>query len=118
MQHVNLTSEKKDEYYSKKLPEDIPSLLLSSFYVGEKRSVFLKFYNPSDSQVYFWSESFVHSTNSKKHQPYCFVKKKFEVEARRVYLQVIFLNNIHLFFLMPNLLAALLFILFYLLKIN
>ena len=82
MQQVNLTSEKKDEYYLKKLPEDIPSLLLSSFYVGEKKSVFLKFYNPSDSQIYFWSEYFIGNSTSKKHQPYCFVKKKFEGEAK------------------------------------
>ncbi len=84
MQQVNLASDKKDEYYSKKLPEDIPSLLLSSFYVGEKKSVFLKFYNPADSQIYFWSEYFIGNTSSKKHQPYCFVKKKFEVEAKSV----------------------------------
>ena len=53
MQQVNLASDKNDEYYSKKLPENVPSLLLSSFYVGEKKSVFLKFYDPAESQIYF-----------------------------------------------------------------
>ena len=85
MDQTSLVAQKKDEYYLKKIPENVPVLLLSSFYVGEKKSVFLKFYNPSDSQVYFWSEYFFDSRVSKtKHQPYCFVKKEFELDAKRV----------------------------------
>jgi DNA polymerase, archaea type len=84
VQQENIASDNKDDYYSKKLPENLPSLLFSSFYVGEKKSVFLKFYNPTNSQIYFWSEYFLEYTNSKKHQPYCFVKKKFKAEAKSV----------------------------------
>ena len=73
-----------NEYYSKKIPENTPCLLLSSFYIGEKKSVFLKFYNPSDSQVYFWSEYFFNNDSIQKHQPYCYVKKEFASEANRV----------------------------------
>ncbi len=73
-----------NEYYSKKIPENTPCLLLSSFYIGEKKSVFLKFYNPSDSQVYFWSEYFFNNDSIQKHQPYCYVKKEFASEANKV----------------------------------
>lgn len=66
------------------IPENVPCLLLSSFYVGEKKSVFLKFYNPSDSQVYFWSEYFLQGNANNKHQPYCYVKKEFASEANRI----------------------------------
>lgn len=80
-----LTSRKRgEEYYLKKIPEHVPCLLLSSFYVGEKKSVFLKFYNPSDFQVYFWSEYFLQGDTNNKHQPYCYVKKEFASEATRV----------------------------------
>ncbi len=80
-----LSKEKREEeYYLKKIPENAPCLLLSSFYIGEKKSVFLKFYNPSDFQVYFWSEYFLSNNNTKRHQPYCFVKKEFAPEAKRV----------------------------------
>ena len=80
-----LTSAKRgEEYYLKKIPENIPCLLLSSFYVGEKKSVFLKFYNPSDFQIYFWSEYFSQGNPNNKHQPYCYVKKEFASEANRV----------------------------------
>jgi DNA polymerase, archaea type len=54
-----LPSDNLQNYYLKKLPENIPSLLLSAVYIGEKKSVFLKFYNPEDSQIYFWSEYFI-----------------------------------------------------------
>ena len=82
---LKVTSEKRGEgYYSEIIPENVPCLLLSSFYVGEKKSVFLKFYNPSDFQVYFWSEYFLHGDAKNKHQPYCYVKKEFESEARQV----------------------------------
>lgn len=81
---MNLSSDKKNEYFLKKLPEGVPSLLLSSFYIGDKKSVFLKFYNPEDSQIYFWSEYFFENVNSKKHQPYCFVKEKFASEAKKI----------------------------------
>jgi DNA polymerase I len=74
-------SQNEVEYYLRKVPENVPVLLLSSFYVGEKKSVFLKFYNPDDSQVYYWSEYFYGSNNSERHQPYCYVKKEFELEA-------------------------------------
>ncbi|VFJ12328.1 DNA polymerase [Candidatus Nitrosocosmicus franklandus] len=66
------------------IPENMPCLLLSSFYVGEKKSVFLKFYNPSDSQVYFWSEYFLQGNANNKHQPYCYVKKEFASEVNRI----------------------------------
>src|SRR5690606_33744734 len=45
---------------------------------------FLKFYNPSDSQVYFWSEYFFNNDSIQKHQPYCYVKKEFASEANKV----------------------------------
>ncbi len=70
-------------YYMKKLPENTPSLLLSSFYIGEKRAVFLKFYNPEDSEIYFWSEYFI-DNQSNKHQPYCYVKEIYEEQAKLV----------------------------------
>jgi len=70
-------------YYMKKLPENTPSLLLSSFYIGEKRAVFLKFYNPEDSEIYFWSEYFI-DNQSNKHQPYCFVKEDYADQAKLV----------------------------------
>ena len=78
-----LTLEEEQNYYLKKIPENIPSLLISAFYIGEKRSVFLKFYNPDDSQVYFWSEYFINN-DGKKHQPYCFVKEIYATEANAV----------------------------------
>lgn len=74
--------QKQQNYYLKKLPENIPSLLLSSMYVGEKRSVFLKFYNPEDSQIYFWSEYFIETGNQTKHQPYCFVKEMYADQVK------------------------------------
>ena len=78
-----LTLEEEQNYYLKKIPENIPSLLISAFYIGEKKSVFLKFYNPDDSQVYFWSEYFINN-DRKKHQPYCFVKEIYAAEAKTV----------------------------------
>ena len=75
-----LPLEKQPEYYLKKLPENTPSLLISSIYIGEKKAVFLKFYNPDDSQIYFWSEFFI-TNNENKHQPYCFVKEPFFDQA-------------------------------------
>src|ERR687889_2851464 len=78
-----LTLDVEQNYYLKKIPENTPSLLISAFYIGEKRSVFLKFYNPDDTQVYFWSEYFVNS-DEKKHQPYCFVKENYASEAKAV----------------------------------
>jgi DNA polymerase, archaea type len=79
----DLPLEEKNEYYQKKLPENTPSLLLSSFYIGEKKSVFLKFYNPEDSQIYFWSEYFV-ETHTNKHQPYCFVKELYADQVKSI----------------------------------
>ena len=80
-----MTSGKRgEEYYSKIIPENVPCLLLSSFYVGEKKSVFLKFYNPADFQIYFWSEYFLQGNANNKHQPYCYVKKEFASEANQV----------------------------------
>src|SRR6478752_609708 len=78
-----LTLEEEQNYYLKKIPENTPSLLISAFYIGEKRSVFLKFYNPDDSQVYFWSEYFINN-DGKKHQPYCFVKEIYATEVNAV----------------------------------
>ena len=77
----DLSLEEKNNYYQKKLPENVPSLLLSSVYIGEKKSVFLKFYNPEDSQIYFWSESFIEN-HVNKHQPYCFVKELYADQVR------------------------------------
>src|SRR5919107_3218539 len=74
----------QQNYYLKKLPENIPSLLLSSVYIGEKRSVFLKFYNPEDSQIYFWSEYFFENSNQNKHQPYCFVKEMYSDQVQSI----------------------------------
>src|SRR5919112_1685507 len=79
----DLSLEEKNDYYQKKLPENTPSLLLSSFYIGEKKSVFLKFYNPEDSQIYFWSEYFV-ETHTNKHQPYCFVKELYADQVKSI----------------------------------
>ncbi len=77
--------QQQQNYYLKKLPENIPSLLLSSVYVGEKRSVFLKFYNPEDSQIYFWSEYFIDNGNKiNKHQPYCFVKELYADQVKTI----------------------------------
>lgn len=73
----------QQEYYMKKLPENTPSLLLSSVYIGEKKAVFLKFYNLADSQIYFWSDYFI-TNNENKHQPYCFVKEPFVEQAKAV----------------------------------
>src|SRR6185437_3264228 len=70
-------------YYMKKLHKNTPSLLLSSFYIGKKRAVFLKFYNPEDSEIYFWSEYFI-DNQSNKHQPYCFVKEDYADQAKLV----------------------------------
>jgi DNA polymerase I len=75
-----LPLEKQPEYYLKKLPENTPSLLISSIYISEKKAVFLKFYNPDDSQIYFWSEFFI-TSNENKHQPYCIVKEPFLEQA-------------------------------------
>ena len=83
MAKLDLSLDEQSNYYLKKLPENIPSLLLSSFYVGEKRSVFLKFYNPDDSQIYFWSEYFI-DNNTKKHQPYCYVKEIYADQVKLV----------------------------------
>jgi DNA polymerase I len=83
MAKLDLSLDEQSNYYLKKLPENIPSLLLSSFYVGEKRSVFLKFYNPDDSQIYFWSEFFI-DNNTKKHQPYCYVKEIYADQVKLV----------------------------------
>ena len=83
MAKLDLSLDEQPNYYLKKLPENIPSLLLSSFYVGEKRSVFLKFYNPDDSQIYFWSEYFI-DNNTKKHQPYCYVKEIYADQVKLV----------------------------------
>ena len=79
----DLSLEEKNNYYQKKLPENVPSLLLSSVYIGEKKSVFLKFYNPEDSQIYFWSESFIEN-HVNKHQPYCFVKELYADQVRTI----------------------------------
>ncbi len=87
MQKSNFYQEKSNEYYLKKLPENIPSLLLSAVYIGEKKSVFLKFYNPEDSQIYFWSEYFIENASIRKHQPYCFVKEKFSEQAKVIVSQ-------------------------------
>lgn len=85
MMHSGLAMKNKDEYYLNKLPENTPSLLLSSLYIGETKSVFLKFYNPDDSRIYFWSEYFIDNTqNVIKHQPYCYVKEKFRTQAENV----------------------------------
>lgn len=79
----DLPLEEKNDYYQKKLPENTPSLLLSSVYIGEKKSVFLKFYNPEDSQIYFWSESFIEN-HINKHQPYCFVKELYADQVKSI----------------------------------
>lgn len=84
MQKSTVSLDNKNEYYNKILPENKPSLLLSSFYVGEKKSAFLKFYNPDDSKVYFWSEYFILDNNIRKHQPYCLVKTQFYDQAKMV----------------------------------
>ncbi len=77
--------QQQQNYYLKKLPENIPSLLLSSVYIGEKRSVFLKFYNPEDSQIYFWGEYFIENgVKYNKHQPYCFVKEMYADQVKSI----------------------------------
>lgn len=37
-----LTLEEEQNYYLKKIPENTPSLLISAFYIGEKRICILK----------------------------------------------------------------------------
>ena len=78
-----LPSDNLQNYYLKKLPENTPSLLLSAVYIGEKKSVFLKFYNPEDYQIYFWSEYFIDNYVN-KHQPYCYVKEIYADQAKTV----------------------------------
>lgn len=79
----DISLEEPQNYYLKKLPENIPSLLLSSIYIGEKKAVFIKFYNPEDSQIYFWSEYFINN-NINKHQPYCYVKEIYADQIKAV----------------------------------
>jgi DNA polymerase I len=83
MINTPLTLEGQQEYYLKKLPENVPSLLISSVYIGERKSVFLKFYNPTNSQIYFWSDFFI-TNNENRHQPYCFVKEPFFEQAESI----------------------------------
>jgi DNA polymerase I len=59
------------------MPEGRNLLLLSALYAGDEASVYLKFYDPSDDQIYFWRDR-------TGHLPYCFTKMEFEQDIKRI----------------------------------
>ena len=59
------------------LPEDMPALLLSAIYSGEEKKVYLKFYDPRSSIIYYWRDR-------TDHKPYAYSKMENEPLVKEI----------------------------------
>jgi DNA polymerase, archaea type len=59
------------------LPEDLPALLLSAIYSGEEKKVYLKFYDPRGSVIYYWRDR-------TDHRPYAYTKMENEPLVKEI----------------------------------
>jgi len=59
------------------LPEDLPALLLSAIYSGEEKKVYLKFYDPRGSVIYYWRDR-------TDHKPYAYTKMENEPLVKEI----------------------------------
>lgn len=59
------------------LPEDLPALLLSAIYSGEEKKVYLKFYDPRGSVIYYWRDR-------TDHKPYAYTKMENELLVKEI----------------------------------